>query len=103
MQATLSVMFCLPGFEIRGICIRTTLTLQQRKENEQCMRPRAAASLNKKLESVFFSKRANVHTLWRFLKYSPNLDVNIKLVAYIEIIRNVQKGIGAPIKSEIRY
>lgn len=67
------------------------------------MRPRAAASLNKKLESVFFSKRANVHTLWRFLKYSPNLDVNIKLVAYIEIIRNVQKGIGAPIKSEIRY
>lgn len=103
MQATLSVMFCLPGFEIRGICIRTTLTLQQRKENEQCMRPRAAASLNKKLESVFFSKRANVHTLWRFLKYSPNLDVNIKLVAYIEIIRNIQKGIGAPIKSEIRY
>ena len=92
MQATLSVMFCLPGFKIRGICIRTALTLQQRKENEQCMRPRAAASLNKKLESVFFSKRANFHTLWRFLKYSPNLDVNIKLVAYIEIIRNVQKG-----------
>ena len=35
MQATLSVMFCLPGFKIRGICIRTTLTLQQRKETEE--------------------------------------------------------------------
>ena len=92
MQATLSVMFRLPGFKIRGICICTTLTLQQRKENEQCVQPHAAARLNKKLELVFFSKRANFHTLWRFLKYSPNLDVNIKLVAYIQTIRNIQKG-----------
>ena len=46
--STPSVMFFFHASKIRGVCIHTTLTLEQRKENERSMQPRAAASLNKK-------------------------------------------------------